>query len=219
MFSRFQLDINEEQLAAWAHTPLRFLPEAPFSGRLYSHRQYPVLRISPLSHEPEICWMREGLIPSYAHDEEGAERRVEAHAESLTCISCYRSAFRRRRCLIPASLINECRHDPTGVEQPCSFSLNSGETFSLAAVWETWLNDEGHEVQTFAVITSMVASVLRPIFDRLPIVIPTTDHGRWLRQSIGDLPLDLLKPLSATELRDWKLMPCTATGEQNPPIP
>ncbi len=214
MFPRFQLDIDEEHLAAWAHVSLRSLPEAHFAGRLYSHRHYPVLRVSPLSRVYEICWMREGLIPSYAHDEEGAEQRAEAHAESLTCSSCYRSAFRRRRCLIPASLINECRHDPTGIEQPCSFALNSGETFSLAAVWETWLNDEGYEIQTFAVITSLVAPLLRPIFDRMPIVIPAQDHNRWLHPSPNDLPLDLLKPLSAIELRDWKLMPCTTPGER-----
>lgn len=215
MFPRFQLDADQEHLAAWAHLPLPSLPEPHFTGRLYSHRHYPVLRRSPISHGPEIRWMREGLIPSYAHDEEGAEQRAEAHAESLTCTSCYRSAFRRRRCLIPATVTNECRHDPTGLEQPCSFALNSGETFSLAAVWETWLNDEGHEIQTFAVITSRVSPLLRPIFDRMAIVIAREDHDRWLQISTSDLPLDLLKPLSPAELRDWKLMPCATEASQS----
>ncbi len=209
MLPRFQLDISREELAAWGKVSTTSLPEIPFEQRLYSHQHYPVLRASVHPGQHEIAWMREGLIPSYAHDEEGADERATAHAESLTCTSCFRSAFRRRRCLVPATRMFQCRHDPSGLETPCSFALTSGAAFSLAAVWESWQNDDGHAVQTFAVVTSLVAPLLRSIFDRLPVVIEAADQSRWLRSSTPDAPpLDLLKPLSAAELRAWDLTPC-----------
>jgi putative SOS response-associated peptidase YedK len=154
--------------------------------------------------------MREGLIPSYACDERGAEQRSEAHADSMTCNSCFRSAFRRRRCIIPASVMNERRHLGTEIEQPCSFSLESGELFGIAGVWETWTNDQDHAIESFAMVTSLVTPVLRTLFDRMPVVFTNAaEQERWLESTNGydDLPLDLLRPLSAGQLREWKMMP------------
>lgn len=211
MVPRFELHENWQRLAAWAGVPASSFPsnrpteEVPGRGR----KLHPVLRISAATGERELVWMREGLIPSYACDDRGAEQRSEAHAEAMTCDSCFRSAFRRRRCLIPADILNERRHLSTGIEHPCSFALESGGIFGIAGVWETWTNDEGHAVESFAMITAMVTPVLRTLFDRMPIVlIDAKDQNRWLHSAKKDQPpLDLLRPMSTSELRDWTMMP------------
>ena len=204
----FELALDRRRLYTWAHLKKSDAPDEPLTGKAFSHRKYPVLR---LDHEGkrQLVWMRQGLIPAYAHDEEGAEDREEAHAESLTCASCYRSAFRRRRCLIPADHVTDLQHGPQREGGACSLALASGDVFSLAGVWETWENDNGHSIETFAVVTTPVAAGMERVADRVPVIIADVDQKRWLQTgSIDDQPLELLKPLTPLQLRDWRLSPC-----------
>ena len=203
----FELALDEQRLLSWAHVPLR-PSDRILSGTAFSHRHYPVLRLD-LQGQRELVWMRQGLIPAYAHNENGAEEREEAHAESLTCVSCYRSAFRRRRCVIPADHVIDLQHGPQKDGGACSLALASGAIFGLAGVWEVWENDNGHSVETFAVVTTPAVPSMKLIADRMPVVIAEADQGRWLyTRDIVQLPLELLKPLSTSQLRDWCLSPC-----------
>ena len=205
MHSRFELYTDSKGLAAWAHTQVP-LPnqESASPGR----RLRPVLRAS-VEGVRNISWMREGLIPSYACDDHDAARRVEAHAEAMTCDSCFRGAFRRRRCIVPAQVLHEVRHLSAGIVQPCSFALETEEIFGIAAVWETWINDEGHAIESFAIVTTLVAPLLRSLFERMPIVLQSHEEQmRWLSiESSKPGPVDLLKPLSLEQLRYWKMTP------------
>ena len=213
----FELTLNPEQLFAWAHLPSEPRAEKNYSGTAFSHRRYPILRLNS-EGQRELVWMRQGLIPAYAHDEEGAEDREEAHTESLTCTSCYRSAFRRRRCIIPADQVTDLQHGPAKVAALCSLLLRSGAIFGLGGVWETWENDNGHSVQTFAVVTTPAPTPLQQLADRVPVVIPDMNQDRWLQA--GDVqhpPLDLLRPLSADDLQDWQVKTCSPAGVNGVP--
>lgn len=204
----FELSLNEEQLYSWAHLPRSSTPDRTFSGTVLSHRRYPILRLDHHGKR-ELVWMRQGLIPAYAHDEEGAEQREEAHAESLTCVSCYRNAFRHRRCLIPADHVTDLQHGRERDGGACALALASGSIFGLAGVWETWENGNGHRVDTFAVITTPVLSTMRHVADRIPVVIAEADQERWLHTGdSAEQPWELLKPLSMSQLREWRLSPC-----------
>jgi putative SOS response-associated peptidase YedK len=216
MFARFELKEDFRHLAAWAGidatkaTVPSIKPLASLENGVHRRRSHPVVRISPVTKKREIVWMREGLIPSYAGDERGADERAEAHAEAMNCDSCFRSAFRRRRCFIPANVLHENRHLSSEIEQPCSFALESGGLFAMAGVWETWTNDQGHAVESFAMITALVTPVLRTLFHRMPVVLSDPeDRDRWLRPAKDEehLPVDLMQPLSSARLREWKMMP------------
>jgi putative SOS response-associated peptidase YedK len=216
MFPRFEMHEDWAHLTAWAGvdstvaTVASIESIASVKGQGARSKFHPVVRLSPVTARREIVWMREGLIPSYACDERGAEQRSEAHAEAMTCDSCFRSAFRRRRCLIPASVLHERRHLSAEIEQPCSFELESGELFAIAGVWETWTNDQGHAIESFAMVTALVTPVLRTLFDRMPVLLTEpADQERWLRTSKDEEqpPVDLMRPLSSSQLRAWKMMP------------
>jgi putative SOS response-associated peptidase YedK len=204
----FELALNKRRLYSWAHLPESSSPERALSGKAFSHRRYPILRLDHHGKR-QLVWMRQGLIPAYAHDEDGAEGREEAHAERLTCCSCFRSAFRRRRCLIPADQLTELHHGPEREGGACSLALASGDIFSLAGVWETWENDNGHSVETFAVVTTPAAPDMQCIAARVPVVIAEVDQQRWLHAgALDDEPFELLKPLTPLQLRSWRLSPC-----------
>jgi putative SOS response-associated peptidase YedK len=210
MTARFELHDDWAHLTKWAGVAPSSTIVEEFKGHPLDSKFHPVLRLSLRTGEREFVRMREGLIPSYACDERGAEGRSEAHAEAMTCDSCFRSAFRRRRCLIPANVLHERRHLASGIEQPCSFALESGALFAIAGVWETWTNDQGHAIESFAMVTALVTPVLRTLFDRMPVVLMRReDQERWLHASTDHdhPPLELMRPLSVSELREWKLTP------------
>lgn len=210
MLSKFQVRYDWEELVEWAGVAAISLPPMPSKEELRHGHLHPVVRLSKKDGRREFVWMREGLIPSYACDERGAEQRAEAHAEAMTCDSCFRSAFRRRRCLIPANRLTERRHLAKGIEQPCAFQLETGGTFGIAAVWETWTNDQGHSIDSFAIVSALVIPTLRTLFDRMPVVLRNKDEqDRWLNVSRDHEhpPLDLLRPMSVAELRDWRMIP------------
>ncbi len=204
----FELALDKQRLFNWAQLPAISIADQRLQGTAFSHRHYPILRLNRLGAR-EVVWMRQGLIPAYAHDEDGAETREQAHAESLTCSSCFRSAFRRRRCLIPADHVTDLQHGLEHKEGACSLALASGNVFGLAGVWEIWENENGHTVETFAVVTTPAEAGLQRIADRVPVVIAQADQNRWLHTGdIGDQPIDLLRPLNTTQLQQWRVSPC-----------
>ena len=209
MFAKFQLSTDPVRLAAWGKVPAESLLKCKQNGELYDHKSFPVLRISPRTGRRQMSCMREGLIPSYAHDEHSAPERGEAQAETYTTSSAFRCAFRRRRCIIPANVFKECQHQRRPFQIPCSFAPDNEEIFGIAGVWESWVNDSGEEILSFAIVTGHVAPSLEPIFDRMPIVISEDDQERWLGFAGSEtLPLELLRTLSKEQLKGWKIMPC-----------
>lgn len=208
MFHRFQLHASLEDLAEWATVSAGSLTGCFDKTPNLKRSHYPVLRLQPHTGSLELIEMQAGLIPSYAQDDRGAEDRTEMQAETLSCSSNFRTAFRRRRCLVPATQLCEHGHVSLGAIHDCSFAPDSNTIFSIAALWESWTDNANREIHTFAIITGLVVPVLRPLFDRLPIVIAAKDRDAWLHSSVNDpMPLDLLKPLTAVELRSWSMMP------------
>jgi len=214
MYSGFQLHASRLELASWANIPANKIPDlCPTKTSDSENLRNLILRINAQTNHRELVWMQAGLVPSYAHDDTSADLRTEAHAEAIPCSSWLGSAFRRRRCLIPAKLLQEHERLSSGTYRECSFVPTTNEIFSLAAVWDSWTNDAGHIIETFAVISILTIPLLRPLFERMPVIIEPQDQDRWLHSSTHDpLPFDALKPLSAIELRKWEMMPSTTAN-------
>jgi putative SOS response-associated peptidase YedK len=86
--------------------------------------------------------------------------------------------------------------------------LKSGQPYAFAGLWERWKDREagGAELLTFTVITTDPNEVVQPLHDRMPVIIPERDYGRWLDVSNTQrLPVDLLKPFDADKMTAWKV--------------
>ena len=56
-----------------------------------------------------------------------------------------------------------------------------GEMFGFAGLWENWKDpSSGEWIRTFCIVTGTPNEVVMPIHDRMPVVIPPEDYGRWL---------------------------------------
>jgi putative SOS response-associated peptidase YedK len=109
------------------------------------------------------------------------------------------SAF-RRRCLVPTTGFYEWRK-VDGRKQPYLIGIGEGRPFALAGLWESW-EREGRPVQSCAIITTEANGLMRPIHDRMPVILALGDYGLWLDprvQDSGQLRL-LMRPYPEAEM-------------------
>ena len=102
--------------------------------------------------------LRWGLVPSWADDPEIGARMINARSETAPEKPSFRSAFRRRRCLIAADGFYEWKRE-NGGKQPYYFRMQDGRPFAFAGLWESWEKGDG-ELRTCAILTTRANSVL-----------------------------------------------------------
>ena len=131
----------------------------------------------------DVTLMRWGLVPSWAKEPKAAFAYINAHRETVATSNAFRSAFKHRRCLMPADGFFEWSPGPPKV--PHYFQLAGGEPFAFAGLWERW----GESLETCALITTMANSVVGPVHDRMPAILHPSDYAMWLapRTSVEDL--------------------------------
>jgi putative SOS response-associated peptidase YedK len=125
--------------------------------------------------------MRWGLIPSWAQDARIGNSLINARPETVASKPAFRSAFKSRRCLIPTTGFYEWTPLP-GVKkkQPMHIRLKDGEPFALAGLWERWKDEGGATVESCTIITTEANELIRPIHDRMPVILAPNDYGAWL---------------------------------------
>ena len=128
----------------------------------------------------EIVALRWGLVPSWAKERSIGQRLVNARAETLAEKPAFRTAFRKRRCLIPADGYYEWRV-VTGAKQPYYVNAPSGRLFALAGLWERWVDPAtGEALETCVILTREAVGIVREIHGRMPVIIPPEAYQRWL---------------------------------------
>ena len=128
--------------------------------------------------------MRWGLVPFWAKDPSVGSRMINARAETVTTTSAYARPFERRRCIVPADGFYEWQPRPDRkAKQPFYIRRPDGAPLAFAALWDSWRptkgSDEGRLVST-VLITTAANDVLRPIHDRMPVVLPPAAWEAWL---------------------------------------
>lgn len=145
---------------------------------------------SSSSYRREFRLMLWGLIPPWAKDK-AHKRLINARAETAHEKPSFRAAFKRKRCLIPATGFYEWRTDSQG-KQPFYFHLNTHQLFAFAGLWETW-----EEIETCTILTTSANEILKPVHHRMPVILSPEHYDTWLsRASSIDELRSLLKPYS-----------------------
>ena len=116
---------------------------------------------------------------------------IDARAETVHERPAFRTAFRRRRCLIPADGWFEWQK-VAGGKQPYFITSTGEAPLSLAGLWERCEHGEA-PVESFAVLTTVAAPALADIHHRQPAIIDAGDFDEWLAP---DTPRDRLLALA-----------------------
>lgn len=121
--------------------------------------------------ERELVEMRWGLIPSWAEPETKVPLLINARAETVATKPAYRSAFKTRRCIIPATGYYEWHKLPDGSKQPFYFTRDDGKPLAFAAIWEG---------ETVATITTEPNSEAAQVHNRMPVILESGQYDRWM---------------------------------------
>jgi len=166
-------------------------------------RDAPVLRVHPESRERRLDLLRWGLVPHWAKDPKTIRMTVNARGETIAATPMFCDAFARRRCLVPADAFYEWRGTETGGKQPWAIARADGQPLVFAGVWERWRGPDGAIIRSYAIVTTTANDALRPIHERMPVVLEPADWPLWLGEAAG-APETLLRP-SAAALKTWEV--------------
>ena len=165
-----------------------------------------IIRQNPLNREADrqYALARWGFIPAWSTDGKMAGGRPLVHARVETVMQkvSFKSAFRRRRCLIPANGFFEWR-DESGGRQPYLVAQPGKALFGVAAIWEHWLGADGSEMETVATLTRPAGIVVENIHHRELLVIPPEGYHDWLHAD--ELELKKVLPYLQGSYPDWQV--------------
>ena len=69
---------------------------------------------------------------------------------------------------------------------PMRFALKSRELFAFAGLWDAWKKPDGTELRSFTIITTAANDLLRPVHDRMPVILRQEDEEKWLDPSVTE---------------------------------
>ncbi len=196
-----------------------------------------VLAVVAAKEGREAKFLRWGLVPSWAEDPSIGQRLINARAETAREKPSFRQAFRRRRCLIPATAFYEWKHlseadertdevhrdqpsllddDPpkpkkTAVrKQPYLIRLRDERPFAFAGLWERWHDAQDRVLETCTILTTEPNELMSQLHNRMPCILEPRDFADWLDHENDERPerlMPLLTPLPAEEMEAFPVRP------------
>lgn len=145
----------------------------------------------------EGVMLRWGLVPPWAEDVAVGSRSINARSETVATKPTFREAFKARRCLVPVSGFYEWRVMGDGTKQPYYITRLDRSPFALAGLWEPPTRVQP-ETGTFTILTTSPNALMRPLHDRMPVIVASADYDLWLRrESIADADVErIVQPIA-----------------------
>jgi putative SOS response-associated peptidase YedK len=182
------------------------VPDLPPRYNIAPTQLVPIVRARPDSPGRELVSLRWGLIPGWAPEVGSGPGFLNARSESAAGKPAFRSAFRQRRCLVPADGFYEWQKLGAR-KQPYYIRLASGQPFAFAGLWETWKRSEQQPLETFTILTTEANPTVQPIHERMPVILDPRDFERWLdpAANMAEEVQPVLKPYESGPMEAWPI--------------
>ncbi len=176
-----------------------------------------VVRRARDSDVRELVLMRWGLVPFYVHFRD-AKPLINARVETVATSRAFRTAFRKRRCLVLADGFYEWQHDgkrklPHLIQRP------DRAPFGLAGLWDRWKGSSTaaarnsgviERIETCTIITRDPSVEVAAVHDRMPVALEKRDHAAWLDPATE---LAKLHDILDHAIVDWVVTPIDTMPE------
>ena len=123
--------------------------------------------------------LRWGLIPSWAKEPAIGSRLINARSETIAEKPSFRSAFKNRRCLIPATGFYEWKRQDR-IKQPFYIRMRDTHPFAFAGLWEHWEGGEKEVINSCTILTTDPNDLMRDIHNRMPVILSPDNYDMWL---------------------------------------
>jgi putative SOS response-associated peptidase YedK len=131
---------------------------------------------------------------------------INARSETVSEKPAFRSAFKKKRCLVIADGFYEWRTEGKR-KFPMYIRLKSGEPFGFAGLYNLWTSPDGQKTCTCTIspITTEANKAVRPIHDRMPVILPWGKEDIWINPAFEDKNqlLTVLKPYPSEEMEAY----------------
>lgn len=147
-----------------------------------------------------------GLIPSWAKDAKIGNSCSNARADTVDTKPAFRSAYKKRRCLVVANGFYEWDQIAPLAKgekkQPYYFTLNDSQPMAFAGLWEYWKPEREEAVVSCTIITTTPNELMAPLHDRLPVILTNNLWDVWLDPAADPLALkSLLEPIDSEAMQ------------------
>jgi len=150
----------------------------------------------------EVAMLYWGLVPSWAKEKSIGARMINARSETLAEKPSFRSAFRRRRCLVLADGYYEWQRS-AATKQPYFIAFEDGQPFGMAGLWERWRDPAtGEPLESCCIVTTSPSPAVAHVHDRMPVIVPPEAYAEWLdpRNEAVDRLARLFEPCPRPDL-------------------
>lgn len=199
MCGRFTQTATPETIAEQFH-----LNEPPLFNPRYNiapSQHVAAIRLNSETAKRECVMLRWGLIPFWAKDPKIGSQCINAKAETLAGKPSFRSAFKKRRCLVIADGFYEWQVQGTR-KQPMWIGLRGRRPFAFAGLWEHWSPTDGEPIESCTIITTQPNALVQSIHNRMPVILSPQDYETWLDPAFQHLDTlnSLLRPFPAEHM-------------------
>jgi putative SOS response-associated peptidase YedK len=161
-----------------------------------------------------------GLVPGWSKDARG-NRPINARAETIAISPMFNRLIRNKRCLVPADSFYEWQVKPVventlfgeaplagkanTIKVPYRIMMKDEDLFSFAGLYDEWLDKStGEMLHTFTIITTEANELVRPIHERMPVILSPDAEELWLDPNEKEV-LDLLQPFDAGKMKAYRI--------------
>jgi putative SOS response-associated peptidase YedK len=199
MCGRFTLTTPGDTLAEIFE--LSEVPDLPPRYNIAPSEPVATVRLPGGNAPRELVLLRWGLIPHWAKDPGVGAKMINARAETVATNPAFRSAFRRRRCLVPATGFYEWQRQERR-KQPVYIRMHDEQPFAFAGLWEHWEGPEGTPIESCTLLTTEPNDLVRPVHDRMPVILDPKDYELWLDPDVQDPARlqPLLRPYASEQM-------------------
>ncbi|HVX92076.1 MAG TPA: SOS response-associated peptidase [Xanthobacteraceae bacterium] len=191
-------------------------PDFPPRYNISPTQPIPIVRL--VDGRRELALVRWGLIPSWVKDPRAFSLLFNARGDGVLDKPAFRAAMRRRRCLVPADGFYEWRQDGAR-KRPYYVRLRDGGPMAFAGLWETWMGPNGEELESAVIVTTEANRLLRPIHERMPVIVPPEAFDLWLdcTRADAEMAAALLIPASEALLEVYEVSPAVSRAANDSP--
>jgi putative SOS response-associated peptidase YedK len=191
---------------------LAWVPDVPPHYNIAPSQMIPVVRETGKGRE--LALLKWGLIPSWARDVSIGMKLINARAETLADKPAFRSAYRRRHCLVPADAFYEWK-PVAGRKQPYCIRMRDQALFGMAGLWEHWVAPDGQVVESCTIVTVDANALVAELHDRMPLILAPGDYGAWLNAETREAALPRAVP--AEEMVAYPVSPLVSNARNDLP--
>lgn len=153
----------------------------------------------------ELSFYKWGLIPFWAKDKSIGNKMINAKAETIMEKASFKNPFKRKRCLVLSDGFYEWKKISVKEKIPYRIKMEDDSLFAMAGIWDTWKNEVGELINSFAIITTSPNELMENIHNRMPVIIDKKNEKAWLNETDTGFLQSLLKPYPANEMTAYSI--------------